>query len=183
VTLLRRDAETGSATVWLLCSCLLLLGLGSVLMFRGAAVVARHRASVVADLAALAAAQALLAGEPAPCLSAARVAAAQGGRVVACHLGQDEVHVLAEVPTGPLLAFLPPAQARARAGRPGSLPRGFAPRALPRARSRVTGTYVTSSNDGQCGPISLFRTNHDTSTVLGQQPTNFGADRAAIENS
>lgn len=112
-------SERGAATVWLLCCSLVLLGLASVLLVRGAAVVARHRASAVADLAALAAAQALLAGEPAPCLSAARVAAAQGGRVVACHLGQDEVHVLAEMPAGPLLGFLPQARARARAGSPG----------------------------------------------------------------
>lgn len=112
----RRHPESGSATVWLLCCSLVLLGLGSVLLVRGAAVVARHRASVVADLAALAAAQALLAGDAAPCLSAARVAAAQGGRVVACRLGQHEVLVMAETPSGPLLGFLPPARARARAG-------------------------------------------------------------------
>lgn len=105
--------------MWLLCCCMLLLGLGSVLLLEGAAIVARHRASVVADLSALAAADALLAGAPAPCHSAARVAAAQGGRVVSCHLGQDEVRVLAETPRGPLLGFLPPARARARAGATG----------------------------------------------------------------
>ena len=116
MTRLRHDAESGSATVWLLCSSLLLLALGSLLLLEGAAIVARHRASVVADLAALAGAQALLEGAPSPCLSAARVAAAQGGRVVTCQLGQGEVHVLAELPTGRLLAFLPPARARARAG-------------------------------------------------------------------
>jgi secretion/DNA translocation related TadE-like protein len=104
--------------VWLLCSSLLLFALGSLLLLEGAAIVARHRASVVADLSALAAAQALLDGAPSPCRSAAQVAAAQGGRVVACQLGQDEVRVLAEVPTGRLLAFLPPARARARAGSP-----------------------------------------------------------------
>jgi secretion/DNA translocation related TadE-like protein len=95
---------------------MLLLGLGSVLLLEGAAIVARHRASVVADLSALAAADALLADAPAPCVSAARVAAAQGGRVVSCHLGQAEVRVVAEMPRGPLLGFLPPARARARAG-------------------------------------------------------------------
>jgi secretion/DNA translocation related TadE-like protein len=116
---LRRDPESGSATVWLLCSCMLLLALGSLLLLEGAAIVARHRASVVADLSALAAAQALLAGAPAPCLSAVRVAAAQGGRVVTCHLGQDEVHVLAEMPRSRLPGSLPPARARARAGSPG----------------------------------------------------------------
>jgi len=95
---------------------MLLLGLGSVLMLEGAAVVARHRASVVADLSALAAADALLMGAPAPCRSAVRVAAAQGGRVVSCQLGRDEVRVLAELPRVPLLGFLPGARARARAG-------------------------------------------------------------------
>jgi secretion/DNA translocation related TadE-like protein len=98
---------------------MLLLGLGSVLMLEGAAIVARHRASVVADLSALAAADALLAGAPAPCLSAARVAAAHGGRVVSCRLGQDEVRVLTELPPVALLEFLPPARARARAGATG----------------------------------------------------------------
>jgi secretion/DNA translocation related TadE-like protein len=103
----------------LLCCCVLLLGLSSVLLLEGAAIVARHRASVVADLSTLAAADALLAGASAPCLTAVRVAAAQGGRVVSCHLGQDEVRVLAEMPHGPVLGFLPPARARARAGAPG----------------------------------------------------------------
>ena len=105
--------------MWLLCCCMLLLGLASVLLLEGVAIVARHRASVVADLSALAAADALLAGSPSPCLAAARVAAAQGGRVVSCHLGQDEARVLAEMPPVPLLGFLPPARARARAGATG----------------------------------------------------------------
>ena len=111
-----RDSQQGSATLWLLCCCLLLFGLGSVLLLEGAAIVARHRASAVADLSALAAADALLAGGPVPCRAAARVAAAQGGRVVSCDLGPDEVRVVAELPRGPLLGFLPPARARARAG-------------------------------------------------------------------
>ncbi len=113
------DGQRGSATVWLLCCCMLLLGLGSVLVLEGAAIVARHRASVVADLSALAAAEELLAGAPSPCLSAARVAAAHGGRVVSCELGRAEVRVLAEMPRSPLLGFLPPARARARAGATG----------------------------------------------------------------
>jgi secretion/DNA translocation related TadE-like protein len=114
-----RNGQQGSATVWLLCCCTLLFGLGSVLLLEGAAIVARHRASVVADLSALAAADALLVGAPAPCLSAARVASAQGGRVVSCQLGQGEVRVVTELPRGTLLEFLPPARARARAGATG----------------------------------------------------------------
>ena len=114
-----RSGHQGSATVWMLCCCVLLMGLGTVVLAQGAAVVARHRASVVADLAALAAADALLSGSPEPCSSAARVAAAQGGHVVQCQTGRDQVHVVAEMPTSPLLAFLPPARARARAGAAG----------------------------------------------------------------
>jgi secretion/DNA translocation related TadE-like protein len=118
VTRRRSNADNGSATVWMLCCCVLLIGLCAVVLAQGAAVVARHRASVVADLAALAAADALLAGTPTPCVSAARVAAAQGGRLVQCQTGGDEVRVVAEMPTGSLLTFLPPARARARAGAP-----------------------------------------------------------------
>ena len=110
------NRQQGSATVWMLCCCVLLIGLGTVVLVLGAVIVARHRASVVADLAALAAADALLAGAPAPCVSAARVAHAQGGHLVQCRADVDEVHVVAQMPTGPLLAFLPPARARARAG-------------------------------------------------------------------
>jgi secretion/DNA translocation related TadE-like protein len=102
--------------MWLLCCCVLLIGLGTVVLVLGAAVVARHRASVVADLAALAAADALIGGAQAPCVSAARVAHAQGGHLVQCRVDVDEVLVVAEMPTGTLLGFLPPARARARAG-------------------------------------------------------------------
>jgi secretion/DNA translocation related TadE-like protein len=102
--------------VWLLCCCLLVIGLSTAVLAVGAALVARHRATVVADLAALAGADSMLAGDPAPCRSAATVAAAQGGRVVRCQVVGDLVEVLAEVPSGRVLSLLPPARARARAG-------------------------------------------------------------------
>jgi secretion/DNA translocation related TadE-like protein len=108
--------ERGAATVWLLCCCLLVTGLAVTVLAVGAALVARHRATVIADLAALAAADAMLAGDPVPCLAASTVADAQGGRVVSCQLAGDLVEVLAEAPSGRLLSLLPPARARARAG-------------------------------------------------------------------
>jgi len=111
-----RTGDEGAATMWLLCCCLLVVGLATVVLAVGAALVARHRASVVADLAALAAADSMLAGVPAPCRSAFTVAAAQGGLVLECQVRDDIVEVVAETPSGPLLSFLPPARARARAG-------------------------------------------------------------------
>jgi secretion/DNA translocation related TadE-like protein len=108
--------EQGAATVWMLCCCLLVIGLAMAVLAIGAALVARHRATVIADLAALAAADAMLAGDRAPCRSASAVAAAQAGRVVRCQVVGDLVEVLAEASGGPLLSFLPPARARARAG-------------------------------------------------------------------
>jgi secretion/DNA translocation related TadE-like protein len=82
----------------------------------GAAVVARHRAQTAADLASLAAARRLLAGSATPCAAAARVAAAMGAQIRACHAHRQVVDVVAEVPLTGLLAGLPPARARARAG-------------------------------------------------------------------
>lgn len=113
-----RHRDRGSATVWVLSCCTVILALVAATLAVGAAVVARHRAWAVADLAALAAAQSLVEGAAQPCRPAARVAAAQGGRLVGCAVVGDVVEVIAEVSvarTGPLSA-LSPARARARAG-------------------------------------------------------------------
>lgn len=112
----RGTGDQGSATVWLLCCCLLVVGLATVVLAVGAALVARHRATVVADLAALAAADAMLAGSPIPCAAAIRVGRVQDGRVVECRIVGEVVEVVAEIPAGPLLAHFLPARARARAG-------------------------------------------------------------------
>jgi secretion/DNA translocation related TadE-like protein len=100
----------------MLSCCVLVIGLAMAVLAVGAAMVARHRATVVADLAALAAADAMLDGDPAPCRSASTVAAAEAGRVVRCQVVDGLVEVVAEVPSGRVLSFLPPARARARAG-------------------------------------------------------------------
>ena len=115
---LARRGDRGSATIWVLCCCTVILALVAATLAVGAAVIARHRASVVADLAALAAAQSLVEGAAQPCQPAARVAAAQGGRLVRCAVVGGVVEVITEVAvarTGPLSA-LSPARARARAG-------------------------------------------------------------------
>ena len=115
------DSETGSASIWLVallmlagCALLAVLGLG-------AAVAARHRAEAAADLAALAAADRMLADPAGACDEAARVAAAQQARLTSCVLRSDAaldaVEVSVESPvSGRLFAALPPAHGRARAG-------------------------------------------------------------------
>jgi len=113
--------DSGSASVWLVallmlvgCALLAVLGLG-------AAVAARHRAESAADLAALAAADRMLADPAGACAEAARVAAAQRSRLTSCLLrsdaSQDTAEVSVESPlAGRLFADLPPARGHARAG-------------------------------------------------------------------
>ncbi|MDQ1643330.1 MAG: hypothetical protein QOJ90_2681 [Actinomycetota bacterium] len=108
--------ERGSATVWVLLCCLVLFLFVVASLEVGSALVARHRAQTAADLASLAAARRLLAGSATPCAAAARVAAAMGARVSTCHAYRQVVEVVAEVPLTGLLAGLPPARGRARAG-------------------------------------------------------------------
>ncbi|GAA1914021.1 hypothetical protein GCM10009737_14180 [Nocardioides lentus] len=93
------DREEGAATV-LVCALLAVLLLVGAALGVVAAMVADHRrAQAAADLAALAAATVLQRGEDA-CGTAARVAADNGARLVACTVEQHDVLVTAEV-TGP----------------------------------------------------------------------------------
>ncbi|MDQ1626309.1 MAG: hypothetical protein QOI54_53 [Actinomycetota bacterium] len=114
----RLPADAGSATIWVLCCCLLVWSAGLAGLTRGAAVVARHRAESAADLAALAGARVQLAATGPPCARVAEVAARNGARLVACAArGDGSLSVVLEVP-GPSWGRLrlPPARARARAG-------------------------------------------------------------------
>ena len=82
----------------------------------GAALVARHRAQVAADAAALAGAAHTIEGIAASCAEAARVVVANGGTMVHCRLdGWDVVVTAAVRPAGPVAA-LGTATASARAG-------------------------------------------------------------------
>ncbi|MFI1971564.1 hypothetical protein BLA24_16790 [Streptomyces cinnamoneus] len=79
----------------------------------GQAVAARHRAGGAADLAALAAADHALSGEPAACGLARKVAVAQGAVVVRCAVSGEIAEVAAEARAGPYAV-----RVRARAGPP-----------------------------------------------------------------
>lgn len=114
-------ADVGSATVWAVLACVVAWSVATVALSVGAAVVARHRAASAADLAALAGAQSAANSAGDPCVAAARVAAATSARVVVCdRLADGSLEVVVEVALPRLLArwpHLPPARARARAGR------------------------------------------------------------------
>lgn len=79
----RSDRERGSASIWVVACCALLLAVAFASTLRTAAVVARHRAESTADLAALAAAGQIGVSEGI-CQAAADVATANGASVNRC---------------------------------------------------------------------------------------------------
>lgn len=89
--------DRGSATVYVLSAAVVVLAAGGVGAEVGAAVVARHRAAAAADLGALAAAATALRGSPSPCGVAARVVAANAGRMVGCRLVGADAFVTVDV--------------------------------------------------------------------------------------
>ena len=109
--------DRGSATVWVLALCGVLVSLGAAAVLVGGAVAGRHRAEAAADLAALAAAGRAVSGAADPCAAAESVASANGAVLESCavHPGAVvEVRVTVGVMLGPLGRR--PASARARAG-------------------------------------------------------------------
>ena len=78
-----REPDRGSASIWLLACCALLLAVAFAGTVRAAAVVVRHRAESAADLAALAAAG-QIGVSAGVCAAAARIAAANGATVLRC---------------------------------------------------------------------------------------------------
>jgi secretion/DNA translocation related TadE-like protein len=116
----RRVPERGSASVWVVVAGLLVLLAATVVAARTEAVLARHRAGVAADLAALAAAgQIGVRPTEELCSRAAKVAAADGGSVVSCtaDLGPDgrSGTVLVTVAVNVSLPFVGRQQVRASA--------------------------------------------------------------------
>lgn len=79
----RPDHDRGSASIWVVACCALLLAVAFANTLRTAAVVARHRAESAADLAALAAAGQIGVSQGV-CRAAARIAAANGATVQRC---------------------------------------------------------------------------------------------------
>jgi secretion/DNA translocation related TadE-like protein len=78
----RRD-DRGSASIWVVSCCALLMVIAGVATIRALAVLARHRAESGADLAALAAAGQIGVSD-AGCGEAARIARRNGTRLRAC---------------------------------------------------------------------------------------------------
>lgn len=79
----RSVGERGSASIWVIACCGLLLAVAFASTLRTAAVVARHRAESAADLAALAAAAQIgVSGEICP--AAGLIASANGAAVLGC---------------------------------------------------------------------------------------------------
>lgn len=113
---MRPVGDRGAAAVLVLTTAAVLVLAGSTVSAVAAVGIARQRAATVADLAALAAAQRALEGEPAACRTAARIAAANGAGLVSCLLAGDVAEVVAEVRPGGRLGRLGRATSQARAG-------------------------------------------------------------------
>ncbi len=109
--------EGGSATLWMLGVCAVLLVAASSVGVLGAVVLARQRAAGVADLAALAGAQDALAGGDG-CATAARLVVVSGGQLVACSSATGEVELEVSLSLPRPLTALGAARVRARAGPP-----------------------------------------------------------------
>lgn len=114
----RRARDAGSMTVFALQAAAVCMGCAYLVTLCATILLAGARARTAADLAALAAADALGNALP-PCPAAERVAEANFARLVSCTPGQGAVGVVVEVPV-PWLAGGRPARASARAepGRP-----------------------------------------------------------------
>jgi secretion/DNA translocation related TadE-like protein len=116
VTRAASPGDEGSTTPVVLGLACVVAVLGLFLTAVTGVAVARHRAAAAADLAALAAAGAVLDGPAAACGLAAEVAHDQGARLVLCALEGVTVDVAVEVRPAGRLAALGVARVRARAG-------------------------------------------------------------------
>ncbi|MCK8612983.1 Rv3654c family TadE-like protein [Gordonia sp. C13] len=110
--------DQGNATVLGAFAIAALAAVLVMVIYVGAAVLARHRAQSAADLSALAAAADHVAGESDPCTAARAVAAAQrpSAEVVSCRLDGDDVLVSVRVPVDLGSFGVRAATASARAG-------------------------------------------------------------------
>lgn len=110
--------DQGNATVLGAFAIAALAAVLVMVIFVGAAVLARHRAQAAADLSALAAAADHVAGNTDPCAVARAVAAAQrpSTEVVSCRLDGEDVLVSVRVPVDLGSFGVRAATASARAG-------------------------------------------------------------------
>ena len=114
------QTERGSASVLVLGICLVALVLATAVAGLGGALVARHQAESVADLAALAGADVLLGRAPgSPCAAAARLVKSNPVghvRLVDCRVSGRSTEVAVSARPAGWVAGFGPATARARAG-------------------------------------------------------------------
>ena len=111
-----RWRDRGSATVYALAVVALLAAVALGAAAVGGAVVARHRAMSAADLAALAAADALARIEPDPCAAAGRIASRHAVDLLQCTTTGMVVDVVVGAPVRGVLGFGLVAEMHARAG-------------------------------------------------------------------
>lgn len=110
------DSDRGVATVWTAGSIAVLASVAILGMHLGKAIGARHHAESAADLAALAGAATVIAGERHACDQARRVTDRMRVRLVSCHLRGWDVLVDVEARPGGWIGSLGSAVGRARAG-------------------------------------------------------------------
>ena len=110
------ERDRGAATVWAAGAIAMLMSVMVFGLYLGGAMLARHQAESAADLAALAAAGAVLAGEQRACEQARRVTDRMGVHLMSCQV--REWDALVEVVACPIgrLGDLGNATGRARAG-------------------------------------------------------------------
>lgn len=118
--------DRGSGTLAAMVAACLILCAGLLLWAMVEAVLAHHRASVAADLSAIAGASRMARGGEDPCGIAGDIAGANGATLIGCQVEGSDLVVTVEVPAPALLARLAPSagqaglriHAMARAGRP-----------------------------------------------------------------
>jgi len=141
--------DRGSATIWVLAVCVLLLMVAGVAAARAAAVLARHRAESAADVAALAAAGRLGTGQP-PCPAAEWVARRNSATVESCRVRADAtgrsgvVDVVVSVPVRLPGLGATRVRASARAGRRAAGPAAGSASAAGTSQSGTTGLGVNT---------------------------------------
>jgi len=115
----RRPSDSGMATIWAVGVIVVLLLLATGLLWFGAAVMARHKATAAADLAALATASRAEEGEGLACDQALWISRQMSVHLVSCRLVQQDA--LVEVVTeADFLGMSMAINAKARAGPAGT---------------------------------------------------------------
>ena len=110
------DGDRGVATVWAAGAIAVLVSMAVFGLHLGEAMVIRHHTESAADLAALAGATAVVAGEQYACAQARRVTDRMQVRLESCHTQGFDVLVDAVTQPAGWLGGLGTATARARAG-------------------------------------------------------------------